>query len=156
MPPFFCAVHPVQKAVGPGVLCFSRESRIVRTMKASQSSSFANPGGGSGDSMHIADAAALHPVGGAVGRFEQVDVVVASGPGDAETDLVQAVFEKAIGRQSCLSPQQRGILLLRVVYAMSVEDVCLTLSLSPSAYHNGMREAEHQLKAMLARERGTV
>lgn len=74
-------------------------------------------------------------------------------PADREEELVELIFDHATGPRSSLSPQQRGILLLRVRCALSVEDVCLTLSISRSTYHRCMKSAEDALKAMLARAR---
>lgn len=74
-------------------------------------------------------------------------------PANREEELVERVFDEATGPRSTLSAQQRGILLLRVRCALSVEDVCLALSISRSTYHRCMKSAEDELKDMLARVR---
>lgn len=69
---------------------------------------------------------------------------------ETEDELVERIFDEATGPRSPLTPQQRGILLLRIRCAMSVQDVCLALSILPSNYARLMKEAEDTLKAMLA------
>lgn len=69
---------------------------------------------------------------------------------ETEDELVERIFDEATGPRSTLTPQQRGVLLLRIRCAMSVEDVCLALSILPSSYARLMKEAEDTLKAMLA------
>lgn len=70
-----------------------------------------------------------------------------------ETELVEMVFDLATGPRSPLSPQERGVLLLRVRSEFSVEDVCRTLSLSTSEYYATMKSAENVLQILLAHAR---
>lgn len=155
-PGLFCAIHPIQRAVGHEILCISFECRNVRAMKGSQFLSFASsgPDRGAGRVDEVGPPCGMrHEVQRGVEVRGATPSVTSHGPVDEDAELVDVVFHRAIGQKSPLSPQERGILLLRVQFAMSMEDVCLALSLSASEYRSAMQEAERKLKVMLAGER---